>query len=448
MDFENESMNWNEIGEIQKIELIKHNLILGHIIFKPGLWVVCKNNGDVRYVDKLTGKKTFEDKGYLSGISPSDCCHIKNYEIIDGTTLNKTYNKDTYNKSPMQLRLTNEVLSPLSGKIMPLQSRTASCKYKGVEVFYEFLYYQDGGYQFTTTESDEISIANIKQSYKDKMESGKNKMWWEMNSDEKWEFLNTINHLDNEEYFKELEKIKYKKPPKPEMKKFSHDETEELWDSITGEINKEPEPTYDSFKGIMYRDLVDSISEYKIGIDDCGMKGTNFVQREGDLDNQPEMMIRTTDNPEWRPLKGTLDVKDNPSISTQNTIVPPEIGDEFIQPEISNETNYDEALQWWGLLNISEKMNIKRQFGIVDQLELSINDIKMIYEMKTQEVMEKSSQEEADVMRADEEKAITLEKERCIIVIDISKCDDVNFVSKLIDKISDGTIIVKIKDKL
>jgi hypothetical protein len=330
----------------------------------------------------------------------------------------------------------NEVLSPLSGKIMYKLSRLASAQYKGVEVFYEFEYYEDEGREFTTTASDDRSMNNLKKAYKDKMESLKNKMWGEMNSTEKCEYLKTINHLGNEEFYKKLDEVGFQKYKEQKMEGPSHDEESNCGCACEENENGCCESTpYDSFKGIIYESLIDAIWGYKKEIEEKGMKGTNFVQKEGDLDNQPEMFIRTTDNPEWRPLTGTLDVKDNPSISTQNTIVPPEIGD-------------NEALEWWGYLNDNEKTNTKIDFGIGDQIGVSKNDIKGMYEMKTQEVMEKSSQEEADVMRADEEETITGVKERCIIVIDISKCDDVNFVSKLINKISDGTIIIKIKDKL
>ena len=393
----------------------------------------------------------------------------------------------------MQLKSINEVLSPLSGKIMYKQFRTASAQYKGVEVFYEFEYYEDEGREFTTTASDDRSMNNLKKAYQDKMKTKGNKMWGEMNSTEKCEYLKTINHLGNEEFYKKLDVVGFQKYKEQNMERPRHDETEELWGSITGEIDNDSETAYDSFKGILYRDLMDAISEYKESVRENGMEGTNFVQKEGDLDNQPEMMIRTTSNPEWEPLTGTLDVKDNPSISIQNTIVPPEIGDEEHQLDLCyvwDKTSDNDALDWWGGLNVSEKMNTRRYFGLADQIGISLVDIKLMYEiyknqkklnnkpkdysealewwrllndkektntkidfgiadkigvnlddieqmyeMKTQEMMEKSSQDEDETVRA----------EGYNIVIDIANCGDTKFLASLIKYMSDGTIIVKRK---
>jgi len=399
----------------------------------------------------------------------------------------------------------NEVLSPLSGKIMYKQFRTTSAIYKGVEVFYEFEYYKDGEHQFTTTASDDRSMNNLKKAYQDKMESLKNKMWGEMNSTEKCEYLKTINHLGNEEFYKKLDEVGFQKYKEQKMERPSHDETEELWDSITGKIDNGLESTYDSFKGIIYESLIEAILGYKEEIDEKGMKGTNFVQKEGDLDNQPEMWMRTTNNPEWEPVTGTLDVKDNPSIGIQNTIVPPEIDIEFGQAGLLI-TNYNEALEWWGLLNISEKMGVRRQFGIADKIGVSLEDIQGMYEMETKEVIEKStptkqekneskewwesltdeeriyyvkqfypssndswikkvweqeamekpSQDEeemgadrykiiTDIKAISEEEKTTVLNERYKIVIDMTNCDDTKFLRSLVKYISDGAMTIKIE---
>jgi hypothetical protein len=238
-----------------------------------------------------------------------------------------------------------------------------------------------------------------------------------MNSTEKCEYLKTINHLGNEEFYKKLDEVGFQKYKEQKMERPSHDETEELWDSITGKIDKEPELTYDSFKGILYDSLIDAIWGYKKEIDEKGMKGTNFVQKDNQLD-------------------------------------------------VWDKTNDNDALEWWGGLTISEKMGVRRQFGLADQIGISLVDVKLMYELDksqtllnnklNQEAMEKSSQNEeemgadrykiiTDIKAISEEEKTTVLNERYKIVIDMTNCDDTKFLRSLVKYISDGAMTIKIE---
>ena len=188
--FIDKAMNWNEIDDLQKLELVKHNLILGVEKLKEGLWVVCKNNGDVRMVSHLKMPfNEFSDNGYISGIGPSDYCNIDNYEIINATTYNKTYNKETYDKSPseiiehedgsrtLNLKLSERtiecktvLLSPITGKRMYKTVRTERYKHKGIDVSYQFEYYIDRSdptnhQEYNTTELDERNLKRMYEAY-------------------------------------------------------------------------------------------------------------------------------------------------------------------------------------------------------------------------------------------------------------------------------------------
>jgi hypothetical protein len=106
------------------------------------------------------------------------------------------------------------------------------------------------------------------------------------------------------------------------------------------------------------------------------------------------------------------------------------------QKKLNNKPkDYSEALEWWRLLNDKEKTNTKIDFGIADKIGVNLDDIEQMYEMKTQEMMEKSSQDEDETVRA----------EGYNIVIDIANCGDTKFLASLIKYMSDGTIIVKRK---
>lgn len=73
-------MNWNELTLEEKHTIIKHNRGLGSN-FNVGSFVICKNNGVIRYITEIK-KETFKDNGEISGCEPSPNCHYKNYKII------------------------------------------------------------------------------------------------------------------------------------------------------------------------------------------------------------------------------------------------------------------------------------------------------------------------------------------------------------------------------